>query len=124
MLITSLLAQVAAASAPAAEAPPQQGVISYPPSFFAQYSPANAAEMVQRIPGFTFDGGSGARGYEGSGGNVLVDGQRPTTKTDDLDNILRRIPASAVERIDVIRGGAPGIDMQGKTVIANVVKKT
>jgi outer membrane receptor protein involved in Fe transport len=28
-----------------------------------------------------------------------------------------------VERIDLIRGGAPGIDMQGKTVLANVIRK-
>lgn len=120
MLIASLLAQ--AAAPPAAEAA-QQGVISYPPAFFAQYSPANAMEMVDRLPGFTFDSGSGARGYEGSAGNVLIDGARPATKTDDLENILRRLPAGAVERVDVIRGGAPGVDMQGKTVIANIVKK-
>jgi outer membrane receptor protein involved in Fe transport len=123
MLIASLLAQAAVVAAPAPAPAAQQGVMGYPAAFFAQYQPANAAEMVQRIPGFTFDGGSGVRGYEGSAGNVLIDGQRPTTKTDDLDQILRRIPAGAVERIDVIRGGAPGIDMQGKTVIANVIKK-
>ena len=29
-----------------------------------------------------------------------------------------------MEKIDVIRGGAPGIDMQGQPVIANVVLKT
>src|SRR3569623_1904208 len=31
--------------------------------------------------------------------------------------------AAAVAPIDVIRGGAPGIDMQGKSVLANVVRK-
>ena len=36
---------------------------------------------------------------------------------------MQRIPASQVERIDVIRGGAPGVDMQGKTVLANVIRK-
>ncbi|MBL8553074.1 MAG: TonB-dependent receptor [Phenylobacterium sp.] len=116
-----VLAQAAVAAAPAAG--PQQGAITYPASFFAPYSPANAMEMVDRIPGFTFDSGSNARGYEGSAGNVLIDGARPATKTDDLEQILRRLPAGAVERIDIVRGGAPGIDMQGKTVIANVVKK-
>ena len=35
--------------------------------------------------------------------------------------LLRRIPASRVDHIELIRGGAPGIDMQGQTVIANVV---
>jgi hypothetical protein len=100
-----------------------QGVTTYGPDFFAAYQPANAAEMVARLPGFTLDTGSSVRGYEGAAGNVLVDGQRPATKTDTLDQLLYRIPASAVDHIDVIRGGAPGIDMQGKTVIANVVRK-
>jgi hypothetical protein len=64
------------------------------------------------------------RGFAGAAGNVLIDGQRPTAKSDDLYSILRRIPAAQVERIDVIRGGAPGVDMQGKTVMANVIRKT
>jgi outer membrane receptor protein involved in Fe transport len=80
--------------------------------------------MLGRVPGFQLDTGDSVRGYEGAAGNVLIDGQRPSTKTDGLDQILIRIPAGQVERIDIIRGGAPGIDMQGKTVIANVIKKS
>ncbi|MBL8770410.1 MAG: TonB-dependent receptor, partial [Phenylobacterium sp.] len=120
-MLIHVLAQAAVAAAPAPAS--QQGVISYPASFFVAYSPSNAMEMVDRLPGFTFDGGSGVRGYEGSAGNVLIDGARPASKTDDLEQILRRLPAGAVERIDIIRGGAPGIDMQGKTVLANVIKR-
>jgi outer membrane receptor protein involved in Fe transport len=121
MSLIHLLAQAAAAASP--EAAAQQGVISYPPSFFVQYQAANASEMVRRIPGFSLDFGDNVRGFEGSAGNILIDGQRPASKTDNLDDILRRIPASQVERIDLIRGGAPGIDMQGKTVLANVIRK-
>lgn len=125
MLIANVLAQAAAAfSPPAAVAPPPQGVISYPTSFFAGQQVANANEMLARIPGFTLDTGDSVRGFEGAAGNVIVDGQRPTSKTDTLDQILTRIPIAQIERIDVIRGGAPGIDMQGKTVIANVVRKS
>ena len=79
--------------------------------------------MLNRVPGFSLDTGSGVRGYEGAAGNVLVDGQRPATKADTLDQLLYRIPAGSVDHIDIIGGGAPGIDMQGKTVIANVVPK-
>ncbi|MCR5877462.1 hypothetical protein [Phenylobacterium sp. J367] len=61
---------------------------------------------------------------EGAAGNVLIDGQRPAAKSDGLGEILNRIPAGSVERIDLIRGGAPGIDMQGKTVLVNVVRKS
>lgn len=107
----------------AAVAPAQSGVIAYPPAFFASSGAANALEMLQRVPGFVLDVGAEVRGFGGAAGNALVDGRRPATKTDILEEVLRRIPASQVERIELIRGGAPGIDMQGKSVLANVVKK-
>jgi outer membrane receptor protein involved in Fe transport len=124
-LVTTLLAAwpaMAQEAAPAAAA--TQGVISYPPEFFASAQPTNAHEMLLRLPGFTVEVGSTVRGFEGAAGNVLIDGQRPTTKTDDLEEVLRRVPASQVARIELIRGGAPGIDMQGKTILANVVRKS
>jgi outer membrane receptor protein involved in Fe transport len=122
MLIAALLAQAAAATAPVA-APSQQGVISYPASFFADQHPNTSHDMVDRLPGFTLDTGASVRGFEGAAGNILIDGRRPVTKSDSLDEILKRLPAGGVERIDVIRGGAPGIDMQGKSVLANIIRK-
>jgi len=110
----------AASTQPAAT----EGVISYPPSFFADAQPQSAMDMVNRVPGFQFEGGDSVRGFNGAAGNVLIDGQRPASKSDPLENILRRIPATTVERIELIRGGAPGIDMQGKTVLVNVVRKS
>lgn len=101
----------------------QQGVISYTPADFAAARPNTALEMISRLPGFTFDGGESVRGFAGAAGNVLIDGQRPTIKTDSLDDTLARITIDQVERIDVIRGSVPGIDMQGQTVVANVVRK-
>ncbi len=100
-----------------------KGVIAYPPSFFAESQPVSAYDMVLRVPGFAFDKGAAVRGLAGSGGNVLVDGQPPVSKTDGLDDILKRIPAAAVDRIELVRGGAPGIDMEGRTILANVVRK-
>jgi hypothetical protein len=111
------------AAATPAQAAATTGVISYPPAFFAAAQPTTAYDMLVRLPGFSLDTGDSVRGFEGAAGNVLVDGRRPATKTDDLEEILRRIPASQVARIDLIRGGAPGIDMQGKSVLANVVRK-
>lgn len=111
-------------SAPAAGQDAAQGVIAYPAALFAEARPNTAMDMIARLPGFSFDGGDSVRGFGGAAGNVLIDGERPASKTDSLDSILRRIPASQVERIELIRGGAPGIDMQGQTVLANVVRKT
>jgi outer membrane receptor for ferrienterochelin and colicin len=108
----------------AAQAQPHdKGLEAYPAAFFADAHPGTATDMLKRVPGFLLDTGSTARGFAASAGNVLVDGARPTAKTDDLGTILDRIPAANVERIEVFRGGAPGIDMQGQTVIANVVRR-
>ena len=101
----------------------EQGVISYPASYFAAQGPNTAWDMVDRLPGFTFDGGDQVRGFAGAAGNVVIDGQRPTSKGDDLQSILKRIPAAEVDHIEVVRGGAAGVDMHGKTIIANVVRK-
>ena len=119
MTLLLVLAQAAVVVA----APAQNGVISYPASYFAALQSQNANEMLGHLPGFTLDSGNSSRGYEGSAGNVLIDGQRPASKTDSLDEILKRMPIGVVERIDLIRGGAPGIDMQGKTVLANIIRK-
>src|SRR5690606_29977956 len=93
-------------------------------AFFADARPNNALDMIQRLPGFGLDtGNNSTRGFAGAAGNVLIDGDRPSSKSDSLDQVLRRIAAGSVERIELIRGGAPGIDMQGRAVIANVVLK-
>lgn len=107
-------------SAPVA---PGSGVIPYPAAFFSAMRPDTAYDMVLRLPGFTFDDGAAVRGLAGAAGNVLIDGARPSSKTDDLIAILRRIPADQVARIDLIRGSQSGIDLQGKAVVANVIRK-
>lgn len=128
--LASILAVVLAAPVDAQEAVQQtpepgiqQGMISYVPSDFADARPNTALDMIGRLPGFSFDGGDSVRGFAGAAGNVLIDGQRPTIKTDSLGDTLNRITIDQVERIDVIRGSVPGIDMQGQTVVANVIRK-
>ncbi|OYX36303.1 MAG: hypothetical protein B7Y99_02380 [Caulobacterales bacterium 32-69-10] len=106
------------------EATAQTGPIVYLPEFFATFRPANANEMIARLPGFAFNKGEEVRGFGGAAGNVLIDGARPSSKSVPLDQLLQRIPVSQVERIELIRGGAPGIDMQGLPVVANVVRKS
>lgn len=108
-------------AAPAIDAA-QRGVLVFEPAFFADSRPDTALDMIARLPGFGLDtGDTGQRGFAGAAGNVLINGDRPSSKSDRLDQVLRRISADSVERIELIRGGAPGIDMQGQAVIANVV---
>ena len=120
---TCLVSATAAQAADAQGASATSGVTSFPSAFFADARPNTAMDMVNRIPGFVFDGGAQVRGFSEGAGNVVIDGQRPTSKQDGLESILRRIPAGQVERIDLIRGGDRAIDMQGRTLIANVVRK-
>ncbi|HEX8302714.1 TonB-dependent receptor plug domain-containing protein [Sphingomonas sp.] len=121
---TPLLAFAALLATPAAAQTARSDLLVFPASFFAEAQPATAYDMVLRIPGFAFDAGdSEVRGLAGSGGNVLIDGRRSAAKGDTLDAILKRIPAAAVLRIELIRGGANGVDMQGAPLLANVVRR-
>jgi len=115
----TVFAQTPAAAAPVAD----PNITPYAPEFFAEYRPVTALDMIGRIPGFQFDGGTSARGFAGTAGNVLIDGERPPTRSDALSTVLSRIPASQVLRIDIVRAGAGGIDMQGKVVVANVIRR-
>ncbi len=63
------------------------------------------------------------RGFGATAGNVLIDGQRPSSKTSISDE-LGRISAGDVARIELIGAAAAGdIDVRGYTEIANVVLK-
>jgi hypothetical protein len=110
------------AAAPAMAQQVDGAVTHYAAAFFAQYRPVTALDMVRHVPGFSYDpGDTTLRGLEAASGNVLVDGRRPAEKTVSLDDVLQRIPADAVERVDVVRGPTAGIDMLGRPVVANVV---
>jgi hypothetical protein len=107
----------------AAQIEERPNVTVYPRAFFAPNQPSNANNMVQLLPGFRIDGGNqGIRGFSGTVGNVLIDGDVPTSKEEGIDEILRRIPADAVDRIELIRAGATGIDMYGHPMLANVIR--
>lgn len=122
MLPISLLLAAGLAQDGAAAPPQDQAISTYAPDFFSAARPGNAMDMVDRLPGFSFDGSGNVRGLSGAAGNVLIDGRRPASKSDPLSDVLGRVPANQVLRIDVIRGGAPGIDMQRKPVVANVIR--
>jgi outer membrane receptor for ferrienterochelin and colicin len=95
----------------------------FQPTYFSADSPQNAADMVNRVPGFSIDNGDNVRGFGGAAGNVLIDGARPTSKDEGLQSILGRIPANNVERIELLEGGAASALAPGKTQVVNVVRK-
>ncbi|MDB5721383.1 MAG: hypothetical protein JWP15_2001 [Alphaproteobacteria bacterium] len=98
------------------------GRILYQAAFFQQFAPSSALEMVKRVPGFTLDIGSvDVRGFGQAAGNVVINGQRPSSKSDSLDTILARIPASRVARIEVGPGDLFGSEYSGKPQVLNLV---
>ena len=100
------------------------GVTEYPREYFAGNAPSNARDMVDRLPGFSIvEADEDVRGYAAAQGNVLIDGARPSSKREDIGQLLKRIRATSVERIELIRSGATGIDLGGYPVLANVVRR-
>lgn len=96
-------------------------IVDYPRAFFEQYEPDTALDMVLQLPGFQIDDGGEKRGFGVAAGNILINGRRPSAKQDPPSAILRRIPASIVERIELIRGQIGTVDLQGHSVVANVI---
>lgn len=108
---------------PPAAATTPEGVQAFEPAFFARFNPVTADDMVRQLPGFTLDEGADLRGFGATAGNVLIDGQRPSSKTSIKDE-LGRIAAGSVLRIELIRASAAGdLDVRGYTELANVVLK-
>lgn len=88
---------------------------------FAQFAPQNALDMVRRVPGFAIlSDDSGNRGFGQARGNVLIDGQRVSAKSNGAEAALGRISAARVVRIEVLDGNQTDIaGLSGKVV--NVV---
>ena len=94
----------------------------FEPAYFAQFAPRNALDMVDRIPGFSISGGNdqGQRGLGQATQNVIVNGERLSSKSESVRDQLRRIPSTDVVRIEILDGNAtsiPGLTGQ----VANVV---
>ena len=130
MATLSLSSGASAQTAPAgATATKTSRVTNYDAAFFAQYAPRTALDVVQRIPGFTLDLGvvntgnnnTDVRGFAGVAGNVVVNGQRPSTKSETLDVYLTRIPASRIKRVEVAPGDLYGADYASKSQVANLI---
>ena len=106
--------------APGDEAPPAAPQ-TYDASFFAVYNPLTAADMLARIPGFEINDGDDRRGFGATGGNVLINGERPSSKATITDQ-LKRIPAASVMRVEMLSGGGSA-DVAGQSRAANVILK-
>lgn len=94
----------------------------YQAEFFIQFAPSSALDIVRRVPGFVLEEVDGnVRGFSGAAGNVVLNGARPSSKSDSLSAMLARIPARRVLRVEVASGDVYGSDYAGKSQVLNVV---
>ncbi|MDE2618782.1 MAG: hypothetical protein KGL54_01345 [Sphingomonadales bacterium] len=108
--------------APVTQSTGPRGETVYQAAFFVPFSAANALQMVQRTPGFTLERiDSSVRGFAAAAGNVVINGQRPSAKSDPLETILARIPANRVLRVEVGPGDLYGAEYSGKPQVLNLV---
>jgi hypothetical protein len=116
-----------AAAPPAAEAPetgpPSDARRVYAATDFARFAPRTALDMVRQVPGFSIQGQSQERGLGQASGNVLLNGQRISGKSNDAMTALGRIPAARVERIEI--ADAPSFNIAGLSgQVVNVVARS
>jgi hypothetical protein len=123
--LASVLAGPAFAQAgetPAATPAQASRTTVYPASFFAQYAPRSALDIARQVPGFQIDfGNNNTRGFAGAAGNVVINGQRPSSKAEGIDTILSRIPATRVVRVEVGPGDLYGAEYSSKNQVLNVI---
>lgn len=116
------LAALLAAAPVMAQDPAPDGRLIYEAAFFSQFAPGSALDVVQRIPGFSLeDGDQNVRGFGGAAGNLVINGARPSAKSDSLSTILSRIPAGRVLRVEVGPGDLFGAEFTGRPQVANLI---
>ncbi len=103
-----------------APTPQGPGGAVYTAADFVRFAPRNAWDMLSRVPGFSIKESQERRGLGQATANVLFNGARSPNKSDDLYTQLTRIPADAVQRIEIVDGATldvPGLSGQ----VANVI---
>ncbi len=143
LLTGTAIITLSAASSYAAQTTTTTGdasIVTYEQDYFVQYAPVTLLDMLQRVPGAQEilnknrqqrggrGGGRGAqnqgeRGFGSGGDQILMDGKRLAGKSNNIDDTLGRISAENVEKIELIRGAAQGLDVQSQGLVINIVLK-
>ncbi|MCB1670059.1 MAG: TonB-dependent receptor [Gammaproteobacteria bacterium] len=135
-----LMGAVAFSSQVAAQIADDETTVTYPNSYFDQYGPVTAKDMLDRIPGLGSTtgggppggggggfrgggGGGGGRGFgSGAGGTeILINGKRTAGKNNQTSSVLTRIAADQVDYIQLIRGTSGELDVRGSGQVINIV---
>jgi outer membrane receptor for ferrienterochelin and colicins len=134
--VTLTLLLLAAQSVSAQDNVGDDSTVVYPASYFAEFNPVTAQDMLDRIPGVGSatggggnfggsrqGGGNGGRGLgSGSGGSqIIINGKRTAGKNNQTSGQMDRITAEQVDYIQIIRGTSGELDVRGSSQVVNVV---
>lgn len=126
-----LLALLLAASSVLASVPSSSGgaafqsssVQTYSADFFLAFQPVNAVDILNRVPGakaVLAKADAGGRGFNENSQLILINGKPISAKTNSVSSMLSRISADSVVRVDVIRGGVPGLNISSSETIIDL----
>ena len=99
-----------------------EGHVVYTPADFAQYSPKNALDVLNQVPGFSINSDDQGRGLGQANINVLINGERLALKSESVFDRLQKISIDKVEKVEIVDGSSlkiPGLSGQ----VANIVTK-
>ncbi len=105
------------------------GTVTYPASYFAEYGAVSVSDMLNRIPGIGLAlegnqvpsfGHGGDRGLGGEG-QILINGKRLAGKANAASSQLDRISADQVNYIEIIRGTSGDLDVRNTGQLVNIV---
>ena len=118
-------AQPLEATGPPADAATASSTVVYDRAYFEAFGAVTLEDMIRNIPGgialLNSLRRSSDRGFGSDGPPLLIDGRRMTGKSNDIVTRLARIPANQVERIELIRGNAAGLDIRSEGLLYNVI---
>ena len=107
--------------------------IIYEKDYFQQFNITNAVDALKRIPGVedltmgntaqSYDptANNKKRGFGSSGTQILINGERQSSKSNSIIKTLERIQAESLIRIEVIRGSEAGLDVRSEGIIVNII---
>ncbi len=95
----------------------------FAPEDFARFAPRSALDMARQVPGFPIDEGVSERGFGQADTNILVNGRRISGKSNGPVQVLGRIPADKVLRLEILDGASLEIGGLSGQVL-NVVTET
>lgn len=125
-LCALFLSALAATPVAAQEQAQEASTVIYDSAYFEQFSPVSLEDMIRNIPGgvtvlSALNRQGNARGFGSTDAPILINGRRMSGKANDMSTTLARTQASQVERIELIRGTAVGLDIRSEGIIYNVV---